>query len=457
MRLLLAAAAALTGCFVPQSNGVAGPLAVTRTDCAGSSTVAGATHFRLRVFAGPDVESALVFGAADPLPSTLAASAGPARRAVLEAFAGDPSNGGKAIAIARSAVQDVAAGTAPTWTLRLRPVEAFTPACAMTEPRAGHAAVVLADGQLWLAGGVGAAGTPLATTEVFDGATFTATAPMGVSGVTLPRAFGTATLLQNGQVVLWGGEAAVAPPSAVVLVYDRAADAFGAVRARVSPPNIARSRHFAARVGADVFVLGGDTDAIERLSSSDFIATVDGALPDARSAAAVAMLDARTVVIAGGTATGQPSARVDLLRLFTPRSVTTATLAHARRGAVAARVGSGVLVAGGEDATGPLNSTEWISGASKVTAGPPLAPRAEACAVTLEDGRALVVGGRSGATPVAAAELVDPGLAANSVAFPGAARVNATCTLLPDGSVLVAGGTSATGALADAWFFTPRQ
>ena len=40
--------------------------------------------------------------------------------------------------------------------------------------------------------------------------------------------------------------------------------------------------------------------------------------------------------------------------------------------------------------------------------------------------------------------------------FPGEGRVDATCTLLEDGSALIFGGRSAGGELGDVGYYVPR-
>jgi hypothetical protein len=248
-------------------------------------------------------------------------------------------------------------------------------------------------------------------------------------------------------VALWGGEHAGAP-SSIALVYDADADALGAVPARVSPPSIARSRHFGMRVGDDAVVLGGTASQVERLPLVSFKPSVEADLPAAE--AAIARLDATHVVIAGGA---DDPLRVQIVALggTKPAVERTAQLPTPRRWAAAAQLGDGVLVAGGDDGT-----SAWVGADGTVKAGPSVAARAEACAVTLEDGRVLLVGGRSGGAPVDAAEVVGVDRSATAVSLPGGARLYASCTLLADGTVLVVGGTGPAGARADAVRFTPR-
>jgi hypothetical protein len=72
----------------------------------------------------------------------------------------------------------------------------------MSQARSHHAAVVLEDGRVLVAGGVGSTGAELASAELYDPATdtWTATGSMNVA-----RAFAAATLLPDGEVLIAGG------------------------------------------------------------------------------------------------------------------------------------------------------------------------------------------------------------------------------------------------------------
>jgi hypothetical protein len=116
----------------------------------------------------------------------------------------------------------------------------------------------------------------------------------------------------------------------------------------------------------------------------------------------------------------------------------------------------GVLVTGGRDASGPVDSVEIFGSSGFVAAAPMPAPRAGHVAVVLEDGRVLVTGGETSSGATDRAELYDPGSNTwSSAGSMSALRVNHTASLLRDGRVLVAGGDYAGSASASVEIFDP--
>ncbi|RMH38896.1 MAG: hypothetical protein D6689_18390 [Deltaproteobacteria bacterium] len=125
-------------------------------------------------------------------------------------------------------------------------------------------------------------------------------------------------------------------------------------------------------------------------------------------------------------------------------------MAVARAGALAARAGAGVLVAGGVDDTGaPVDLVEWYdpdAGAfAPVDGSLYAAGLAGASMTTLADGRVVVAGG-----PEPAYQVYDPAAGAfGPPLFLERSRAHHAAAALPDGRLLLAGGCRPVGADGD--------
>jgi len=198
-----------------------------------------------------------------------------------------------------------------------------------------------------------------------------------------------------------------------------------------------------------------------------------GLMEVARYAPAAALLHDGTVLVAGGTYIDSSTQR-DLAsaEIYDPESGSwsrTGDLAAARSGAQAVTLADGrVLLVGG---SGPDSGDQTFATAeiydpaigTWASAGSLALPREHFGLVALPDGGALVVGGVSGAeTPAAttSAERFDARTlgwsSAGSMQSPG---VNRTAVLLGDGRVLVAGGMlgSFDVAIPDAELYDPAK
>ena len=132
----------------------------------------------------------------------------------------------------------------------MRKIDTFTPPNSAATPRdcstmrslrAGHTATLLKDGRVFIAGGFRLDGNnrlALSDTEFYDPGrgTFEQGPAMAVSAgtVQIQKAFHTATLLRNGQVLLYGGERypmGVLSPQATVLIYETQRPVTGTVTA----------------------------------------------------------------------------------------------------------------------------------------------------------------------------------------------------------------------------------
>jgi uncharacterized protein (TIGR03437 family) len=241
------------------------------------------------------------------------------------------------------------------------------------------------------------------------------TGPLGT-----PREGHTATLLQNGRVLVAGGRSGGT-------ILDTA-EIYDPVTASWRPTNnkLSNARHGHSAVllrNGQVLVLGGQ-------SSGGFLDTAEIYDPADNSWKA-------------------------LTRMTTPRFHHTATLLN----------NSQVLVAGGQNATGYLRSAELFNPATGVwtrldsgnnPAGNLTEARAEHTATLLSDGRVLVTGGYNGASALKTTELFEP----NTNRWRGAGAMLSprrlhTATLLPDNIVLVAGGLNGATALNSSETYNP--
>jgi galactose oxidase-like protein/Kelch motif protein len=255
-----------------------------------------------------------------------------------------------------------------------------------------------ADPGVLVAGGLDPSGWALATAEIYDpvAGTWTATGSM-----TTPRNCHTATLLQNGHVLVAGGNGVAGAE-----VYDPATGTWMATGSL----STAREWHTATLLqNGRVLVAGGWGQTTAGLTSAEMYDpptgtwTVTGALTSGRSCHTATLLQNGKVLVVGGIASDgattltsaevyDPTAGTWTSGGFmaTPRMYHTATLLQNGQ----------VLIAGGEpvNASGiGTSSTELYAPASKKWAATSsmTAGRYLHTATLLQGGHVLVAGGRS--------------------------------------------------------------
>jgi Kelch motif len=187
----------------------------------------------------------------------------------------------------------------------------------MGVPRGGHTATVLMNGKVLVAGGgdQGAGGTGSASAELYDQSTgaFTPTGSM-----TVARFRHTATLLQNGKVLVVGGVPADSSnPTATAEVYDPATGSFSVTGSMTT----VREEHTATLLAdGKVLIVGGESLVA---GSSDLQATataevydpstgsfsITGSMTAARNSHTATLLPSGHVLIAGG---GNDNSTADL-------------------------------------------------------------------------------------------------------------------------------------------------
>ena len=289
------------------------------------------------------------------------------------------------------------------------PTGTWAPSGSLTEPRTGAAGVLLEDGRILVTGGEGATG-PVASAEFFSSGSFAFAPPMNVA-----RSGHTAVVLQGGRVLVAGGKTSG----------------------------------------------GGITNAAEIYSPALNSWLVVDAMADARSGHTATLLEDGRVLLAGGEG---PAGAVSTLEVFDPATEAFAfagTMSSARKDHAAALLADGrVFLAGGSDGATALASSEIFNPRTDtLAAGPALSgPRAGLSATTLLDGKVLLAGGNNGSVDLASAELYSPatGTVSALASWLAAARRNHLAFLLPNNNhVLIVGGTSEGNALSTAELFRP--
>ncbi len=335
----------------------------------------------------------------------------------------------------------------------------------LPQARARHTATVLASGELLIAGGVDAAGGPLATTVVIDGNGALRAGP----SLSSPRVGHSATLLASGAVLIAGGTADAAGQQVLdatdVITVNPTA---GGVTLPGPTLGQRRSEHVAAAVatasggelvfigagwnvdanGQPRFVLGGELLNVDAGSSAPLGAT----LAERVAGAAVVLPNDQILIVGGDGATG-PTSAAELVDVVAGTATPVAGIA-ARSGAAVVGRGDEVLVAGGESAAGIDASTEIFDApTSTFFQGVTLARARRDATATIVGTRIAIVGGWDGRGPVGETEVLDGDPISVAVLGAGPAlktpRFGHTATALPSGDIVVAGGFDAAGAVLD--------
>jgi hypothetical protein len=285
------------------------------------------------------------------------------------------------------------AASLPTAELYDPVTRAFLPTGRMQNARAYHTATLLLDGRVLLAGGTsvspGSPPVPLSTMEIYDPerGTFTPAAPI------IPRNAHTATLLNDGRVLLAGG----LPGQGAFL---NVAEVFQPTSGTVSTlmPMVERRGFHTATLLRDgrVVMIGGEGINPEFFvpSSSSFVRSPAALL---RLNHAATLLPDGRVLVTGGVAQGPVPASPVIFDASTSAVTVTGGMLIPRSGHTATMLADGrVLVMGGASVTGEsLAPGElFLPSGGAFTPGPTLAvPRTLHTATLLADGTVLVVGG----------------------------------------------------------------
>lgn len=340
----------------------------------------------------------------------------------------------------------------------------FAATGAMTTPRQGATATLLADGRVLVAGGAsgGDASTILASAELYDldRGGFVPTGSMEER-----RTDADAVALADGRVLIAGGHGldstGALEPLASAELYDPATGAFTATGSM----HVARA-FFSMVLLADgrVLVAGGLTGSIGTAATIASAELYDpksgtfgptGSLGVARESAAAALLADGRVLIAGGAVSDPTGGHLTATaELYDPGDGTfakTGSMASALADrSVTILIDGTMLVAGGHgdgDLVNGSSSVELydLSTGTFQAIAPMLRPRVLPNLVDLLDGSVLVAGGPG------PADLFDFDRRAFSATGTMVQPMfGATATILPKGEVLFAGGSAGTNPSAAA-------
>ncbi len=318
---------------------------------------------------------------------------------------------------------------------------------AMSAKRAAHTATLLNNGKVLMAGGFVAGGGSLPSAELFDPARNTFT-PAG--NMTVPRASHTATLLPDGKVLIAGGYNGTYLNTSEI--YDPAANRFTPAARLVT----ARSEHAAVVLNdGQILIAGGVGMGWTFLKDSELYDPVKGSfaltgsMSVPRESHTATLLSDGKVLITGGHKDRR--ANITIYRsseIYDPakrRFTATGDLTIRRHKHGATRLADGrVLIIGGSDerdGDGAYRNAELydpVKGAFTAVKNAMNAARykLQGTAILLNDGKVLIAGGSD------RAEVFDPKTNRFTVSNGemGSLRLFSTATLLKSGNVLIAGG-----------------
>lgn len=305
----------------------------------------------------------------------------------------------------------------------LLPVGAANAVGDLQQARVGHTATLLNDGQVLIAGGSTATGIT-DTAEMFDPTTevFSSLA----NSLTTLRTEHTATLLPLSETLLVAGEDSIGVLSSTEMFSTGA----GSFRPLIPSVDILRAGHSATGLlDGRILIVGGQSSGT--LGSAEHF--------DAQP----------TVIFTPAYNPDQGSFSTLSNTLNIPRWDHTATLLTDGR----------ILITGGRDDTGLLDSVEVFDPTTEDFTLLPnslTASRAGHTATLLPDGRVLLLGGEDSTGSLTSGEIYDPSTEtfSSTTITLVTARANHTATLLSSGQILITGGENATGILATAELVT---
>ena len=281
----------------------------------------------------------------------------------------------------------------------------FSTVGSMGHGRYYHSATLLNNGQVLIAGGCFPGANTLITAELYDpiAQTFSPTGNM-----TMQRCGQSATLLQDGRVLIAGGYGAGGRgPLSSAEIYDPSTGTFSPTGSMTMP----RVYHVSALLHSGQVLIAGGYNWTGILSSAE-------------------VFDPSTGIFTPTVGSNMTTPREGSNSLLTPSAV----------------LGDGtVLIAGGLNYTGVLSGAELFGPSSQTftaTTGNMTMPRWYHEVTPLQDGTVLLSAGGNMGGLLNTAETYDPttGTFTATSGSLSTARIKHTATLLQDGTVLIAGG-----------------
>jgi hypothetical protein len=318
-------------------------------------------------------------------------------------------------------------------------------------------ATLLNNGSVLIAGGNNVRGGPsLSSAEMYDpvAATFTLTGSLNT-----PRSGHTATLLNNGMVLVVGGSGS----STNAELFNPTAGTFSLT----GTLSAGRFEQTATLLPNGMVLIAGGYDLTSAVLASAELYnpttgsfTLTGSMQAARQGATATLLNNGTVLVAGGSSDTSGDFPLTSAEIYNPTTglfASTGSLVTARSAATAALLNNGnVLIAGGSIANTTTTGSAEIFNATNGTfsaTGSLSNPRTSHSMTLLNNGTVLVTGGANFSTgipllvtAISTSELYNPATGTFAAgANLNTARLGQTARLLNNGTVLVAGGAFFTG------------